>query len=697
MKRSSLSISLIILAVLASVSPLPGQEPQNNPPRLQRNPAAALPTPAPRPERVNISYPGATKFNEGELREAIADQIQAINESGLSPALADDAAFFLTLHYRRNGYSQAEVKWEIASSRRLILKVNEGPFTELGEINFRGVQSLDEATLRDYIVGTTRERFSRFKDELPFIEADVKTGVERIESLYRSEGFLDVEVEAPQIDFSRGYREARVTIAVHEGTKYTFGKITFGGDLIFFPPPELKERMERYSEKPYTPAQVTNLQREVVYFYKTRGYFNAKVDVESDPATAVNGMVPVKFIVNSGEVYRFDGVQVTGLDRLDPDFLPNRFAKLNGQFYSPAKLDEVFRGMMRTGLFKTLRIKSVPLETNEIRLDIEVEEAKAKELGFLLGYGTFEGPMFGFQLGDRNLFGNGRPLTMRIEISQRFLKGEVLYVDPWFMESDYSLRLRLYGLTQEYDGYSKFETGFRSELARKLTKNLEVSAFILARQVQITSLGIDPLELGPTDYFTNSLGLAATYDGRDSAINPGRGFVINTTMDFATSAFGSSVEFLRSTGRFSYYLPIGKTLLAFGVRGGILVPMQGHEEVPIEERFFNGGSRSVRSFAERELGPKDVNGYPIGGETFTTFNIEYVFPIFGDLMGAVFTDAGSVGRTVSDGLGEMRYGVGAGLRYRLPVGPLRLDYGVNPNPKKDEERGAFHFSFGFAF
>src|SRR5205823_344593 len=115
------------------------------------------------------------------------------------------------------------------------------------------------------------------------------------------------------------------------------------------------------------------------------------------------------------------------------------------------------------------------------------------------------------------------------------------------------------------------------------------------------------------------------------------------------------------------------------------------------ERFFNGGSRSVRSFAERELGPKDISGYPIGGETFTTLNIEYIFPLVGDLNMAIFADAGSVGRHVDDGAGRLRYGIGGGLRYKLPVGPLRLDYGVNPSPAEGEAMGAFHFSFGFAF
>jgi outer membrane protein assembly factor BamA len=151
--------------------------------------------------------------------------------------------------------------------------------------------------------------------------------------------------------------------------------------------------------------------------------------------------------------------------------------------------------------------------------------------------------------------------------------------------------------------------------------------------------------------------------------------------------------------RLSYYLPIGKSLLAFGARGGLITPIA--DEIPIDVRFFNGGGTSVRSFAERRLGPKDKSGNPLGGELLTVFNIEYMFPIGGGLQGAVFADAGSLHHEVrlptSDPGGEMRYALGVGLRYKLPIGPLRLDYGVNPNRKEKESFGAFHFSFGFAF
>ncbi len=105
---------------------------------------------------------------------------------------------------------------------------------------------------------------------------------------------------------------------------------------------------------------------------------------------------------------------------------------------------------------------------------------------------------------------------------------------------------------------------------------------------------------------------------------------------------------------------------------------------------------TVRSFAERRLGPRDqVTGNPIGSNAYTIMNVEYGFPIRGDFRGAIFYDVGNL--TPRLGFKDLRSGIGAGIRYNLPIGPLRVDYGVNPSPKPGESRGALHISFGIAF
>lgn len=139
------------------------------------------------------------------------------------------------------------------------------------------------------------------------------------------------------------------------------------------------------------------------------------------------------------------------------------------------------------------------------------------------------------------------------------------------------------------------------------------------------------------------------------------------------------------------------TLLAGGWRSGVIVPTGGTSEIPLQERFFNGGEGSVRSFEEAELGPLDRLGDPIGGETFQTWNLELRRRLTGNLWGAVFADAGNVGLTTSDYFDDFRYGAGVGLRYLLPVGALRLDAGWNPDRRAGEDAVLVFLSVGMAF
>ncbi len=654
-----------------------------------------------RAERTDVEIRGATSFKGDELRSILKEQIATIHDFGLTAARADDAAFFLELFYRKHGYAKVNVHYSIESGSRLVLDVTEGPQTQLGSINFVGNIHVPASQLFEFAVGPTRERYSRLQATLPFVAADVQEGADLVRRYYVNEGYLDAVVDAPQFRFSENGARVDVTIPVHEGRQYFFGELRFNGTTVYGAQ-ALRGQMLDLLAQSYTDRRVDDISRRLQAYFKARGYYAVKVEAVGELEESSDGHVPVTVTISPGPIYRFDGVAIKGLERLRPSYVRNRFASLSGKTYSPDVLDEKFRELMRTGLFQVLQINPQPTGGNYLRLDIAAEEAKAKEIGFSVGYGTYAGFILGAQYTDRNLFGYGRPLVTSAEWSQRGYKGEIFWDDPHLLESDFEFKVRLSALTFDFDGYSKFELGGRIELLRQITKQYRVGVFASGRHDDISGTGIKPDLLGPTSYFVSTVGFFHTLDLRDSPVVPSRGFVFDQTFDFAAHALGSDIEFFRTTARASYFIPIGRTLLEFGARGGLIRPLgenpQDITSLPIDERFFNGGSTSVRSFGERELGPHNRRGFPIGGEFYTIFNIEYTFPIFGELQGAIFTDAGNLLPDADNpGFNDMRYAIGAGLRYKLPIGPIRLDYGVNPDPKPNEDFGAFHFSFGFAF
>ena len=417
---------------------------------------------------------------------------------------------------------------------------------------------------------------------------------------------------------------------------------------------------------PYTRPRVDAMQRKLEDFYKKHGYFTATVTADSDPTTAdPDDRVATTYVVKPGPLYHFDGVRIVGTDRLKPEYLRNRFRPLSGKVYDPKTLDDIYQLMIRTGLFAQLKVDPVPQPDDTLRLDIAVKESKSRELGFSLGYGTFEGPIFGFEIRDRDFNGTGRPISFEFDYSTRTVSGELLYVDPNLFESDYEMRVRIDALTRDLTAYKKQQFGANVDLSRAITKQFKVSAFAEGDQVKITDHAVQTFQLGLPEYTVSALGGTASLDLRDNPVTTTRGSITSGTFDVATRTLGGDLDFVRATGRFTYFFPIGKkSLFIVGARAGIIQPfgstagsifinndddpktpaVAGGPRLPIDERFFMGGSTSVRSFVERELGPYDPRSkQPIGGESFTLFNAEYQFPLFlADLKGAVFFDAGNL-------------------------------------------------------
>jgi outer membrane protein assembly complex protein YaeT len=641
-----------------------------------------------------IDFSGNASFSADALRAAVAEQIREIQEKGLTPARADDTAFYIGAFYRKAGYSKAAVEYEIHGDR-LLIKIAEGPRSLLRKLIFAGNASIPPATLYDYMIGATPERLAKEPDQFPYTAAEISAGADRVRGLYLSEGFLDVAIDASSVQLSQNDTRADVTIRVTEGKRYTFGDVAFAGDTVF-PREQLVNALGDSISGPFSPGRVNAMRLRLQSYFKAHGYYQAEVLADADAATAAGGKVPVTFTIHPQSLFRFGGIMVrneTEHPRLRGDFLAKRFAHLKGEIYDPEKLDETFREMLRTGLFDNLRVTPVAAGGNEVRLDFAVSEAKAKELGFTLGYGSYEGATAGFRIGDRDLFGHGRPLTFSADYSQRGLRGEFLYVDPWLFDSRFALRVRLYSQTRDEQGYSKNEIGSRLDLSQRLLPHLELGVFAEGQTVKVTASTIDPTLLGPTNYTLATVGITQSTDYRSDPINPETGFILTSAIDFAS--LDGQPAFARGTIRFSYYRPLGPCMLALGARAGYIAPLL--DEIPIDIRFFNGGGTSVRSFAERQLGPRDTGGNPLGGDFYTVFNAELVFPLYGGLQGAAFVDAGSLRNSDVPGSGDLRYGIGAGLRYKLPIGPLRLDYGFNPDRRPGEDIGAFHFSFGFAF
>src|SRR5438128_4195003 len=174
-----------------------------------------------------IEFRGEQAFSEKELRVALKEEITTIDDFGLSPARADDLAFFLEVFYRKHGYAKVNVHYVIETGDRLRLDITEGPRFTLRTIVFDGNAREPTDKLFEYMVGPTRERYSRLEKRLPFVAADMEEGASLVQRFYIAEGFLDVVVDPPRYRFQEQSSDVDVVVPIYEGQQYFFGHMTY--------------------------------------------------------------------------------------------------------------------------------------------------------------------------------------------------------------------------------------------------------------------------------------------------------------------------------------------------------------------------------------------------------------------------------------------------------------------------------------
>src|SRR5499427_5029864 len=172
-----------------------------------------------------VEFRGEQAFKDKELRTALKEEITTVEDFGLSAARADDLAFFLEVFYRKHGYAKVDVHYVIESGDRLRLDINEGPRLLLSQVIFDGNAHEPADKLFEYMAGPTRERYSRMEKRLPFVASDLEEGTHLVQRFYVAEGFLDAVVDAPREKFLPESNEVEVTVPLHEGRQYFFGKI----------------------------------------------------------------------------------------------------------------------------------------------------------------------------------------------------------------------------------------------------------------------------------------------------------------------------------------------------------------------------------------------------------------------------------------------------------------------------------------
>jgi outer membrane protein insertion porin family len=382
-----------------------------------------------------------------------------------------------------------------------------------------------------------------------------------------------------------------------------------------------------------------------------------------------------------------------------------------GELYNATDMNKSRDRLKRTGYFKEVDFTtSRGSAEDKINLDIKVEEAPSGAISFGAGYSTLEGVVGTASVSDRNLFGLGYAGVVKGSLGFKSQDFRLGFTDPYFLGYPVAAGFDIYHEQVGYfTTYSWKITGADIRFGKQLTDTIRLDAMYKLENVDVynvipgeTSVYILDQQGSST---TSAIGITPSIDTRDDYFNPRRGSRSSLTIENAGGILGADNYFVKVLGSTSWFFPLpwNTTLNLRGQAGEIWG--YGGRLVPIYEKFFVGGIDTIRSFEYGMAGPVDrLTNDPLGATKMWVYTTEWIFPLSREigLNGALFFD---VGKGWGTNRGEvvstrgLAFGVGPGIRWYSPFGPIHIDLGFNVNRKKgrSEKPEAFQFSGGSVY
>ena len=471
-------------------------------------------------------------------------------------------------------------------------------------------------------------------------------------------------------------------------------------------------------------------------WYKENGYDLAQV-IDAQQVTedgrvvlvVAEGVVEdirVRFLNEEGEATDEEGQPVNGRTR---DFIITREVQLNpGDVFNRQIAEQDLRRVFGLGIFDDVRLSFAPgTDPRQVVVVVDVIERNTGSVAAGAGISSASGLFGTISYQEQNLGGNNQNLGAELQVGQRELLFDVRFTDPWIAGDPYRTSytvnaFRRRSISLIFDGGDEeveLPNGDRPRVTRTgggvtFTRPLSRDVFSpaewtasLGLQYQRVSIRDSDGELSPEDELGNLLSfsedgsddlftvqLGAVRDQRNNALRPTSGSLIRLGVEQSIPIGGGSILLTRLRGSYSYYIPVqftnfteGPQALAFNLQAGTVLG-----DLPPYEAFSLGGSNSVRGYEEGDVG---------AGRSFIQATAEYRFPIISVIGGALFVDFASdlgTGDNVPGDPAGVRgkpgtgFGFGVGVRVQSPLGPIRVDYGLN-----DEGDSRIHFGIGERF
>jgi len=577
--------------------------------------------------------------------------------------------------------------------------IAEGPKGHIKKIIFKGNQKIKSSQLKKVIMTKQRNIFSIITGKGILDEDILKNDLQLLTAYYFDQGYLDAKVSEPKIDLHDPKR-IRIEIEIVEGPRYHLGDIDFKGDILTTKE-DLFKTIKIKRNDFYSTSAVRKDVNAITEKFANQGYANVEVSPETS-VDAKNLLVHLIFEIEKKKRVSFEKIQIVGNTKTRDKVIRRELQVAEGELYSATALNKSRDRLKRTGFFKEVDFPTSRGSTDEkINLDIKVEEAPTGALSFGVGYSSIDKVVGTASISDRNLFGLGYYGLLKFRLGFQTRDLRLSFTDPYFLGYPYAAGFDLYNERREFDTYAYKISGGDIRFGKELTEKIRADAMYKLENISVFDVSTNAsryVREQEGKATTSALSLALSMDTRDDYFVPTRGARHSLTIQDAGGILGGDNYFVKVVGETSWFFPLPlNTVLNLRGKVGIAEPYGGRK-IPIYEKFFVGGLYTLRGFEYGKAGPIDENKEPLGAEKMWTFNSELIFPISREigLRGALFWDIGKGFDKLSD-LTPLKIGVGVGIRWLSPFGPIHIDLGFNPIPKAGEKGRVFDFTAGTVY
>jgi outer membrane protein insertion porin family len=656
-----------------------------------------------------IEIVGAERISAKKLRKSIELKINGpLNEEELEKGRQK-----IIDSYQAKGFTNIDVKFhvdtdEARGTSRVIYTINEGPKGTVSGIRFEGNTKFGDRILRKQMKTKGKTLYSFIDKSGRLDETQLEQDINSVREWYQDHGYIDVEVKEVRRERTKG--KMTIVVVLAEGPQYHVGKLTITGTKAATEQ-KVRALLKMKEGSVYSPKQIREDSKKIADAYGSGGYVDLQVTPQGVPAG--QSKIDVKYTIEEGNPSFVQRINIVGNTRTKDKVIRREVLIAPGDIFNSVRVETTKKRLDNLGYFS--KVETYPEDTGVTGrkdLIIQVEEKRTGSLNFGAGFSTVDN-LVGFVemtqgnfdlLNWPNFTGAGQKFRARIQYGTSRKDVTVSLTEPYFLDRRLSLGGQVFYSEADYLSsiYAQRNYGFSIDTRKAIGTFTSVSLQYRLDTTQLFNIssGASSALLTEAGSETKSqITPSIVFDTRDNPFLSRRGTRFAFTPYIAGGFLGGNTQIYGFNLEAAQFFHLWKdTILQLQGAIATVDTWGAGDRVRIFDRLFLGGSNDLRGFDFRDVSPRDINGEPLGGQSLARFTVEYTVPIIEKARAAVFYDTGFVNAASWNfNTNHIVSDVGVGLRLDLPIGPIRIDYGIPIQKDVSTGNGKFNFNVGYQF